>query len=235
MQDKTQQDSWKQLAGEAAARLIEQDMVIGLGTGSTATYLLHALARRIEQEGLRIVGAVPTSLATEQLARELSIPLTTLDMHPELDLAIDGADEIDRRLCLIKGGGGALLREKIVASAAQRFVVVGDVTKQVPLLGTYFPLPVETVPFAVSPVRKRLEALGAIVQLRQRAGQVFITDNGNMIYDCSFPGGIQEAGELQTRLKKIVGVVETGLFLDMVERAIIGGPDGVKELSGRTT
>ncbi|MDQ6645297.1 MAG: ribose 5-phosphate isomerase A [Chloroflexota bacterium] len=235
MQDKTQQDNWKQLAGEAAARLIEQDMVIGLGTGSTATYLLHALARRIEQEGLHIVGAVPTSQVTEQLARELSIPLTTLDIHPELDLAIDGADEIDRRLCLIKGGGGALLREKIVASAAQRFVVVGDVTKQVLLLGTHFPLPIETVPFAVSPVRKRLEALGAIVQLRQKAGQVFITDNGNIIYDCSFPDGIQEAEELQTQIKKIVGVVETGLFLGMVERAIIGGPDGVKELSVRTS
>ena len=234
MQDKTQQDSWKQLAGEAAARLIEQDMVIGLGSGSTASYVVRYLGLRI-QEGLQIVGAVPTSNATEQLARELRIPLTTLDMHPELDLSIDGADEIDHRLCLIKGGGGALLREKIVASAAQRFVVVGDVTKQVPLLGTHFPLPVKAVPFAASPVRKKLEALGAKVQVRQKAGQVFITDNGNMIYDCSFPGGIQQAGELQTQIKKIVGVIETGLFLDMVERALIGGPDGVKELSGKTS
>lgn len=234
MQDNIQQDNWKQLAGEAAARLIEQGMVIGLGTGSTAVHLLHALSRRIEQEGLRIVGAVPTSLATEQLARELRIPLTTLDRHPQLDLAIDGADEIDHRLCLIKGAGGALLREKIVASAAQRFVVVGDVTKQVALLGTHFPLPVEVVPFAVSPVRLRLEALGARVQLRQHAGQTFITDNGNMIYDCTFPGGIQGTEELQTRLKKIVGVVETGLFLDMAERALIGGPDGVKNIPRRT-
>lgn len=229
MQDTTQQDNWKRLAGEAAARLIEDGMVLGLGSGSTAAYVVRTLGLRI-QDGLRIVGAVPTSNATERLARELSIPLTTLDAYPELDLAIDGADEIDRRLCLIKGGGGALLREKIVASAARRFVVVGDVTKQVPLLGAHFPLPVEIVPFALPLVRKRLEALEVIVQLRLKGDQVYLTDNGNMILDCSFPGGIQEPGELQTQLKRIVGVVETGLFLDMAERAIIGGPDGIKEI-----
>ena len=229
MQDTTQQDNWKRLAGEAAARLIEDGMVLGLGSGSTAAYVVRTLGLRI-QDGLRIVGAVPTSNATERLARELSIPLTTLDAYPELDLAIDGADEIDRRLCLIKGGGGALLREKIVASAARRFVVVGDVTKQVQLLGAHFPLPVEIVPFALPLVRKRLEALEVIVQLRLKGDQVYLTDNGNMILDCSFPGGIQEPGELQTQLKRIVGVVETGLFLDMAERAIIGGPDGIKEI-----
>jgi ribose 5-phosphate isomerase A len=231
MQDTTQQDNWKRLAGEAAARLIEDDMVLGLGSGSTASYVVRTLGLRI-QEGLRIVGAVPTSNATEQLARELSIPLTTLDAHPELDLVIDGADEIDPRLCLIKGGGGALLREKIVASAARRFVVVGDVTKQVPLLGTHFPLPIEIVPFALPLVRKRLEALGASVQVRHKEDQVFVTDNGNMILDCSFQGGIREPGELQTQLKRIAGVVETGLFLNMAERAIIGGPEGVKEVMG---
>ncbi|HEY6407867.1 MAG TPA: ribose-5-phosphate isomerase RpiA [Ktedonobacteraceae bacterium] len=230
MQDKIQQDSWKRLAGEAAVELIEEGMLLGLGTGSTAMYLLYALAERMQQ-GLRIVGGVPTSKATAELARNLGIPLTTLDVHPELDLAIDGADEIDSQLCLVKGGGGALLREKIVASAARRFVVIGDATKLVPILGIHFPLPVEVVPFALSPVRKRLEALGAKAQLRQQDGESFITDNGNIIIDCSFAGGIQDAADIQARIKAIVGVVETGLFLHMAERAIIGGPEGVKTLT----
>src|SRR2546421_465560 len=149
MQDTTQQDNWKRLAGEAAARLIEDGMVLGLGSCSTAS-----------------------------------------------------------------------------------FVVVGDVTKQVLLLGAHFPLPVEIVPFALPLVRRRLEALEAIVQLRYKEDQVFVTDNGNMILDCSFPGGIREPEELQTQLKSIAGVVETGLFLNMTERAIIGGPEGVKVVMG---
>src|SRR5438874_11923927 len=157
MPHEIQQDSWKQLAGEAAAKLIEDGMVIGLGSGSTAVYLIYALARRI-QAGLSIVGAVPTSKVTAELASDLGIPLTDLDTHPELDLDIDGADEIDGQLGLIKGGGGALLREKIVASAAQRFIVIGDATKQVTQLGLNMPLPIEVIPFAGVPVRRRLEA-----------------------------------------------------------------------------
>jgi len=229
MQDKIQQDNWKRLAGEAAAQLVEDGMVLGLGTGSTTTHLLYALAQRIQQ-GLRIVGGVPTSKTTEELARKLGIPLTTLDAHPELDLAIDGADEIDSQLCMIKGGGGALLREKIVASAAHRFVVIGDTTKLVPILGVHYPLPVEVVPFAATPVRRRLEALGAKAQVRQLAGETFITDNGNMIIDCAFAGGIKDAVDVRTRIKAIIGVIETGLFLHMAERVIIGGPEGVKTL-----
>ena len=225
-----QQDSWKQLAGEAAAKLIEDGMVIGLGSGTTAVYLVYALAGRI-QAGLSIVGAVPTSKATEELAGNLGIPLTDLDTHPELDLDIDGADEIDSQLGLIKGGGGALLREKIVASVAQRFIVLADITKQVRQLGLKTPLPVETIPFAATPVRKRLEALGAIVQLRQLAGQLYLTDNNNVILDCTFPGGITDPPGLNDRIKRIVGVVETGLFLNMAEQAIIGGPEGVKIVS----
>src|SRR5437660_983722 len=162
MQHEIQQDSWKQLAGEAAAKLIEDGMVIALGSGSTAAYLIYALARRI-QAGLSIVGAFPTSKVTGELASNLGIPLTDLDTHPELDLDIDGADEIDSQLGLIKGGGGALLREKVVASAAQRFIVIADINKQVRQLGLKTPLPVETIPFAATPVRKRLEALGAIL------------------------------------------------------------------------
>ncbi len=229
MQHQTQQDTWKRLAGDASAALIEPGMVIGIGTGSTAAYMIQALARRI-QAGLHIVGAVPTSEATEQLARSLGIPLTDLDTYPELDLALDGADEIDGHLNLIKGGGGALLREKIVASAARRFVVIADVTKQVTQLGLKAALPVEVIPFALTPVSRRLQALGASVQLRQQSNQPFRTDNGNMILDCSFANGIIDPVDLHARIRSIVGVVETGLFLNMVERALIGGPEGVQSL-----
>ncbi|MEO8971401.1 MAG: ribose-5-phosphate isomerase RpiA [Ktedonobacteraceae bacterium] len=226
-QQEIQQDKWKQMAGITAAMLVEDGMVIGLGSGSTAVQLTYALAQRI-QEGLRIVGAVPTSKATEQLALQLDIPLTTLEDYPELDIDIDGADEIDGTLGLIKGGGGALLREKIVAASARRFVIIADITKEVSILGRKMPLPVEIIPFALSPVRKRLEALGASVALRLIGENVFITDNSNYILDCTFPGGILDALALQAAMKQIVGVVETGLFLHMAEQAIIGGPDGVK-------
>lgn len=229
MEHSTQQDTWKQLAGDAAATFVEDGMVIGLGSGTTATQMIYAVGRRI-QEGLSITGAVPTSQATEELARKLGIPLTDLDTHPVLDLAIDGADEIDSQLRLIKGGGGALLREKIVASSARRFIIVGDLTKQVAQLGRNTPLPVEVISIAVTPVSKRLEALGASVRLRRSGDSVFVTENCNSILDCFFADGITDPTELDTRIHTIVGVVETGLFLHMAERAIIGGPDGVKVL-----
>ena len=230
MQDNDQQDEWKRLVGETAATLIEDGMVIGLGSGTTATKMVYALGRRIQQ-GLRITGAVATSHAIENLARKLGIPLTDLDTHPILDLDIDGADEIDQQLHLIKGGGGALLREKIVASSARRFVVIADATKRVPLLGQNTPLPVETVPFGATPVIKRLEALGATVQVRHSGDNMFITENCNIILDCFFANGIADPVELDTRIQSIVGVVETGLFLHMAERAIIGGPEGITVLS----
>jgi ribose 5-phosphate isomerase A len=229
MQHNIPQDTWKHLAGEAAAQLIEDGMVIGIGSGSTSAQFIYALARRI-QAGLKIVGAVPTSLATEQLANSLNIPLTDLDTYPELDLSIDGADEIDPQLNLIKGGGGALLREKIVASCSRRFVVIADVTKLVSELNHHTPLPIEVVPIAVTPVRRHIEALGASVQERQLGPNVYHTDNGNVILDCTFADGIPDPVEMQQRLRSIVGVVETGLFLYMAQQAIIGGPDGVKIL-----
>jgi len=230
MQYDIQHDTWKQLAGDAAAKLVEDGMVIGLGTGSTASYLVYAVAQRI-QSGLRVVGAVPSSQATKDLAVRLGVPLTDLDTHPELDLYIDGADEIDPQLQLIKGAGGALLREKIVATAARRFIVIGDISKQVSQLGQRFPVPVETVPFAATPVRKRLEALGASIQVRRLAGATFITENSNIILDCTFPNGIANPAELDARMHSIVGVVETGLFLNMTHQAILGGPEGVMVLS----
>ena len=232
MMQNIQQDTWKQMVGEEAAKLIEEGMVVGLGSGSTATFMINALAQRI-QAGLHIGGAVPTSQATEQLAGSLGIPLTNLDTHPELDLDIDGADEIDGQLNLIKGGGGALLREKIVASCAKRFIVIGDITKQVTQLGLKTPLPVEVIPFAVTPVSRRVEALGASVQVRQLGNQTYLTDNGNMILDCSFPNGIADPEQVHTHIKSIVGVVETGLFLNMAQQALIGGPNGVTYLKSR--
>ena len=225
----TTQNSWKELAGTAAATLVEDGMFIGLGTGSTADYLIRALAQRMQQ-GLRLAGAVPSSLATKELALQLGIPITDLDAHPDLDLYIDGADEIDPELRLLKGAGGALLREKIVASAARRFIVIADVTKKVTLLGSNFPVPVETVPFAATLVRKRLAALGLSVQLRQREGKIFVTDNGNFIFDCTFPNGIADPVALHEQLHHIVGVIETGLFIHMAQQAIIGGPGGVEYL-----
>jgi ribose 5-phosphate isomerase A len=230
MQDNDQQDMWKHLAGETAVTFIEDGMVIGLGSGTTATQMIYALGRRM-QEGLRITGAVATSHASEDLARKLGIPLTDLDTHPVLDLDIDGADEIDDQLRLIKGGGGALLREKIVASSARRFIVIGDATKRVVQFGQNFPLPVEVVPFAATPVIKRLETLGATAQLRRSGDKVFFTENCNFILDCSFVNGIADPEELDARIHSIVGVVETGFFLHMAEKAIIGGPEGITILS----
>jgi ribose 5-phosphate isomerase A len=228
-QHNSQQDAWKELAGTEAARLVEDGMVIGLGTGSTANHFIRALARRI-QDGLRIVGAASSSQASRELATSLGIPTTDLDEHPELDLYIDGADEINPQLHLIKGAGGALLREKIVASASRRFVVIGDVTKLVTHLGLSCPVPAETSPFAATPVRKRLEKLGASVQLRQKNGQTFITENCNIIWDATFPNGIGYPEDLDAHLHSIVGVIETGLFLHMAKTAIIGGPQGVQTI-----
>lgn len=223
-------DAYKNMVGSAAAELVEEGMVIGLGTGSTAAFLVRALAQRV-RAGLRIVGAVPTSLETAHLAASLGIPLVTLEEYPVLDLALDGADEIDPHLNLIKGSGGALLREKIVATAARRFVAISDSSKPVPRLGTHFALPVEVVPFALSLVRRHLEALGAQVQPRMHEQQLFVTDNQNSILDCRFPTGISDPPLLQAQIRAIVGVVEHGLFLGITQQALVAGPDGLQRLS----
>lgn len=224
------QDTWKQLAGNAAAERVQEGMLVGLGTGSTAAYFVYALAQRL-QNGLHIAGAIPSSQATRDLASNLGIPLTNLDTHPEIDLYVDGADEIDPQLHLLKGAGGALVREKIVATAAHSFIVIADITKQVPQLVQRFPIPVEVIPFGMTPARKRLEALGATATIRQLAGRPFISDNNNIILDCTFPNGISDLDALHTAIKNIVGVVETGLFLHIAKEAIIGGPNGVKTFS----
>lgn len=228
--DANLQNEWKKAAAEAAARLVQPGMVVGLGSGSTAAYFVIALAQRMARDGLRIVG-IPTSEKTAELARSLKIPLTNFAEHLSIDLTVDGADEIEpRTLALIKGHGGALLREKIVASASRRMVVVGDDTKIVARLGERESVPVEVVPFGREVTQTVLQKMGARTQLRDGSdGQPFITDGGNCIVDCTFPP-IENPAELGRRLDQVVGVVEHGLFVGIASQAFIGGREGVQIL-----
>ena len=225
-----EQEQWKKAAAEAAAKLVDDGMVVGLGTGSTAAFLVSALGRRVAKENLRIVG-IPTSERTAEHARTLNIPLTTFAEHGHIDLTIDGADEIEpRTLGLIKGHGGALLREKIVAAASSRMIVVGDETKIVERLGVRESVPVEVVSFGWQVTLRRLEKLGASAILRSGLDKkTFVTDGGNYIIDCKFDG-IANAKELAHHLDHIVGAIENGLFLGLASQAIVGGRDGVKIL-----
>ena len=215
----------KQRAAAAGAELITDGMVLGLGTGTTASYLVQILGERVRQ-GLRIQG-VPTSEATRQLAVAEGVPLTTLEEQPVLDLCLDGADEVDPELNLIKGGGGALLREKIVASAARQRIIMVDVSKCVDCLGA-FPLAVEVIPFGWEVTRRQLEQFGGVPALRQREGKPFVTDQGHYIIDCAL-SQIEDAPRLNHQLNQLPGVVENGLFVDMTDRLIIGSPDGIAE------
>jgi ribose 5-phosphate isomerase A len=191
-----------------------------------------ALGERVKS-GLRIIG-IPTSIATAELARAVGIPLSTLDQHPEIDITIDGADEIDPQLRLIKGGGGALLREKIIASASKRMVVVADSTKLVPALGK-FPLPVEIIPFAEVMLEKKITALGASCKLRSRTdGTAFVTDEGHHILDCSF-GKIADPPALARALSDMPGVVEHGLFIGIAKVALVGKGTSVVEIRPEST
>ncbi len=215
----------KRSAGIAAAALVRSGMSLGLGTGSTVAHFLDALAERIRAEGLDVRG-VPTSLDTEGRARELGIPLVGLDGVEALDLTVDGADEIDPEFDMIKGGGGALLREKVVASITRHMVVVVDSSKRVERLGSSFHLPVEVVPFALPVVERVYRGLGAEVRRRQRDGAPYRTDNGNAILDGVFPGGIADKHALESALRAQPGVVETGLFLGLARTLIVGRPQG---------
>ena len=217
----------KQIAARAAVELVEPGNIVGLGSGSTAAYAVRFLAERV-REGLKIVG-IPTSQQTKHLAEQLGIPLGTLEAHPQIDIDIDGADEIDPQLNLIKGGGGAFLREKIIASVSRRFIVIADSGKQVNRLGK-FPVPVEVVPFAQSLIKTQIEALGAKVSLRIYAyGNPYVTDEGHHILDCTF-GEIADPSALAEKLCHIPGVVEHGLFIGMAEIALIGKAEKVIQL-----
>jgi len=226
--------SWREEAKRRVAveavKHLQEDFVVGLGSGSTAAYVIQEIGRQMLRDGLRVLG-VPTSNQAMMLAVRSGIPLTTLDEYPSLDLAIDGADQIDQKLNLIKGGGGAMTREKIVASAAKQFVIVADETKLVEKLGTECRLPVEVLPFALATVTTDIKELGGKPLLREGRGKVgpVVTDNGNFIVDIDF-GSINNAEELNQQLKLIPGVVETGLFIKMADIVYLGKPDGIIKL-----
>jgi ribose 5-phosphate isomerase A len=219
----------KQNAAESAVSEIKAGMIVGLGTGSTAAFATQALAKRV-REGLQIAG-VATSKQTEAQAKALGIPLGTLDEHLEVDLTIDGADEVERgTLNLIKGYGGALLREKIVASATRRLIIIADETKLVEKLGTRHVVPVEVVPFGWRMAARKLENLGGEPKLRVNPdGSAFVTDGGHYILNCGF-GLIQDPGSLAKELDQIVGVVEHGLFIHMASEVRLGSSESVQIL-----
>lgn len=220
-------DQEKQLAARESLKFVRDGQIVGLGTGSTADYFLRFLAERI-RAGLKIRG-IPSSLRSKNLAEQLLIPLITLEECQVIDVAIDGADEIGPQLQLIKGGGGALLREKIVASAAKQFIIIADSSKEVATLGK-FPLPVEVVAFAEPVVSRKIAALGATVKLRRFAyGNPFTTDEGHHILDCEF-GKIPDPPALARTLSDMPGVVEHGLFIGMAARALIGRGSRVVEV-----
>lgn len=228
----TQLNQWKKDVGEAAAKLVRSGMVVGLGSGTTALEFLAGLARRVEREGLKFVG-IPTSEQTEEFARKLKLPLSNLGQHTELDLDVDGADEIELgTLYLIKGHGGALLREKVVAAASKRMAVIGDESKLVERLGSRFAVPVEVVQFGWEVTNKRLAALGSKTTLRidKNTGRPFVTDGGNFIIDCNF-GPMANPKEVAHHLDHVTGAVEHGLFLGFVWEAVIAGSDGVRIIS----
>jgi ribose 5-phosphate isomerase A len=220
-------DLEKEAAARASLRFIRDGQVVGLGTGSTAACFIRLLGEQVK-DGLRVRG-IPTSVRSRELALSLGIPLTTLDECQEIDVTVDGADEVDPELRLIKGGGGALLREKIVASATKQLVIVADATKRVPVLGK-FPLPVEVIQFARALVAKRIAALGAEVTVRLEAsGQPYVTDENNHILDCHF-GQIPDADGLARRLSDMPGVVEHGLFIRMASIVLVAKGSEIVEL-----
>jgi len=219
-------DQEKEAAARASLRFVSDGDIVGLGSGSTAECAIRLLGERLKS-GLRIRG-IPTSVRSKELAASLGIPLTTLDDYQQIDVTIDGADEFDPELRLIKGGGGALLREKIIASASKKVVIVADSSKQVQVLGK-FPMPVEVIPFAQALIANKITALGASVTLRQYVDEnPFVTDDGHRILDCRF-GQIPDPPTLAHTLSDMPGVVEHGLFINMVNVVLMGKGDEVME------
>jgi len=222
----------KHMAAEKAVSYVTSGMKLGLGTGSTVQFVLDALAKRMHEGTLHTIVGVPTSEATARRSLELGIPLTTLEECPQLDLTIDGADEISPELNLIKGLGGALLREKIVAAASKRLIIAADQSKRVEKLGTHSPLPVEVLPLGWNTNLPLFERLGATPVLRMNDnGERYVTDNGNLIVDCTFPNGIDDPQMIARELDAQAGVLGHGLFLGMASLAILGTKDGVVEIT----
>lgn len=217
----------KRLAAAEALTLVQSGMKLGLGTGSTATHFIELLGEALAAGTLRDIVAVPTSVGSELLAREKRIPLADFSAVASCDLTVDGADEIDPSLQLIKGLGGALLREKIVAQNSKRLIIIADHTKLVAKLGTKSPLPVEVIGFANEAHERFLRSLGCEPVIRRTSGgMVFVTDNGNHIFDCRFADGISDAASIARQLAGRAGIVEHGLFLGLAERAIVAQADG---------
>ena len=218
----TNADQLKQQAAEEAVELVCSGMIVGLGTGSTAAHAVTAIARKLESGELRDLQGIPTSAQTEDQARRLGVPLTTLEDHPDVDLTIDGADQVDAAGDLIKGGGGALLREKIVAAASAKYAIIVDASKIVTTLGDGFPLPVEVVTFGWKTSFQTIRDLGGEPVLRLSNGHPFRTDEGHHIIDCAFDGGIPDPVTVDATLRALPVVVETGLFLGMHPEVIVG-------------
>ena len=222
----------KQAAAERGASLVQSGMVLGLGSGTTSALMVQAIGRKLREGTLWDIVGVPSSSAIAAVARESGVPLATLDERPALDLNLDGADEVDPNLDLIKGLGGALLWEKIVATAAREVVILVDDSKLVSRLGTKAPLPVEVVPFGWKSHLAFIVSLGGAPALRlEPDGKPFVTDEGNYILHCRFEGGIANPADLEAKLLGRAGIVGTGLFLGVAHRVIVGKPDGVEVLT----
>jgi len=227
------QEKLKQEAAHHAVGFIKSGMVVGLGTGSTAAFAVMRIAERLKARDLKNIVGIPTSIRTEKLARELEIPLCGLDAQPAIDVTIDGADEVDEDLNLIKGGGGALLREKVVAQASRRNIIVVDESKLSLRLGTRWALPVEVIPFATKAEENFLKSLGASVTLRLDAqGQPYKTDQHNYILDANF-GQMADPNRLAAKLNERAGIVEHGLFLGLVGDVIVAAQDEIRHLKRR--
>ena len=226
----TIREELKRRAADAAVEQVRSGMVLGLGSGTTVAYALQRLGELLRDKKIDNVSGVPSSIQTGKQARHLGIPLTSLDRHPRLDLTIDGADEVDPDLNLIKGGGGALLREKVLAQASRRNILIIDQSKLSPCLGTHWALPVEVILFAVKSIETYLTSIGANVELRQTpTGDVFRTDQNNVILDANF-GAIDNAKALAAQLAERAGIVAHGLFLDLADEVIVAAEGGVRHL-----
>ncbi|HWO57294.1 MAG TPA: ribose-5-phosphate isomerase RpiA [bacterium] len=223
------QDTLKRQAAEAGVGFIQSGMVVGLGHGSTALAAVRILADRLARGELRDIVAIPCSPEIEAESRRLGIPLTTLEEHPRIDVTVDGADEVDPQLNLIKGGGGALLREKIVAQASRREVIMVDESKLSPRLGARWAVPVEVLEYGLRSQREFIESIGGHPVLRLREGAPFRTANGHLILDCNF-GPIADPAALATQLKQRTGIIEHGLFVGMASEVVVAGTTGVRIL-----
>jgi|SRR2546425_6363156 len=226
-----QRNEYKRLAAHHAVESVKSGMVVGLGHGTTAAFAIARIGELLRAGTLNNIVGIPCSRVTEAEARRSGIPTGMLESHPEIDLTIDGADEVDPRLDMIKGGGGALLREKVVAEASKRCIYIVDESKLSPCVGTLRSLPVEVIPFAWKPVSRYLLSLGATnVVRREVVGRPFLTDEENFILDCTF-GPLNKPGELGAALRRRAGVIEHGLFLGLATDVIVSGPAGLKHMT----